>query len=257
MQTMGLVENDFKATNIMNMGILAEDVFRRRTEQMHEYLGLYPNTRVVPGKTLYRDGKNVTFRATPDGIIPDSPSVVFEYKLRWWSDKDLYGEPMTEEVRESEYDQCQWHLFLSGATTCFLGVWFHPGEDIVWYKILRNERHIMHLMDVAERYFANIASATPPPSDASEGCKKWLMRMEERDASRREMTSEEWRLAMEIHQTKEQMKELKGLQQGLENQLRESIGEMQEVFVEGSKSKVTCKAPKGKDTRTLRVTIKD
>ena len=83
------------------------------------------------------------------------------------------------------------------------------------------------------------------------------MRMEERDASRREMTSEEWRLAMEIHQTKEQMKELKGLQQGLENQLRESIGEMQEVFVEGSKSKVTCKAPKGKDTRTLRVTIKD
>lgn len=258
MKTMGLIENDFNASNIMNMGILAEDVFRRRTEQMAEHLGLYGNTQVIPCETLYRDGKHVTFRATPDGMIPDNPSVVFEYKLRWWSDKDLYGEPMTDQVRESEFDQCQWHMFLSGATTCFLGVWFHPAEDIEWFKILRNDKHIESLVECAERYFAvNIGLGVPPASDASDGCRKYLMRLEERDAARREMTGEEWRLAMEIHQTKEQMKELKGLQQGLENQLRESIGEMQEVFVEGSKSKVTCKAPKGKDTRTLRVTIKD
>jgi hypothetical protein len=257
-KTMGLAEDDFNASNIMNMGILAEDVFRRRTEQMAEHLGLYGNTRVLPGETLYRHGRNVTYRATPDGIIPDNPSVVFEYKLRWWSDKDLYGEPMTDQVRESEFDQCQWHMFLSDATTCFLGVWFHPADDIEWFKILRNDKHIAALVDCAEDYFGNhIKTSTPPPSDASDGCKKYLMRLEERDAARREMSAEEWHIAMRIHETKEQIKELKGLQQGFENELRESIGEMQELFVEGSKSKVTCKAPKGKDTRTLRVTIKD
>jgi len=258
MKAMGLIQDDFSASNIMNMGILAEEPFRRRTEQMWEYLGLHKGSKVVPGETLYMDGTHVTYRATPDGIIPDDPSVVFEYKLRWWSDKDLYGEPMTDQVRESEIDQCQWHLLLSGATTCFLGVWFHPAEDIEWFKILRDDRRIQELKECAEQYFGvNIALGVPPKTDATEGCKKYLMRLEERDASRREMTSEEWRAATNIHACKEQIKDIKAVQQAFENELRESMGEMQELWVEGSKSKVTCKAPKGKDTRTLRVTIKD
>lgn len=257
-ESMSITGGDGYTSNIMNMGILAEDPFRRRTEQMWEYLGLHKGSKVVPGKTLYRHGKSVTFRATPDGIIEDDPSVVFEYKLRWWSDKDLYGEPMTDQVRESEIDQCQWHLFLSGATTCFLGVWFHPAEDIEWFKIVRDDKRIDELVKVAEAYFAgNIATGTPPPSDESEGCRQYMMRIEERDATRREMLDTEWALATSINDCKLQIKKLKEDQQGYENKLRESMGEIQELFVEGSKSKVTCKAPKGKDTRTLRVTIKD
>ena len=123
---------------------------------------------------------------------------------------------------------------------------------------MRDDRRIQELKECAEQYFGvNIALGVPPKTDATEGCKKYLMRLEERDASRREMTSEEWHAATNIHACKEQIKHIKAVQQAFENELRESMGEMQELWVEGSKSKVTCKAPKGKDTRTLRVTIKD
>ena len=257
-KVMDIYEKGFSNPNILNMGKLAEPTFRRRTEQMTEYLGLHHGSKVVEGKTLYRHGKNVTFRATPDGIIEDDPSVVFEYKVRWWSDEELYGERLTDQVRESEKDQCQWHMFLSGATTCFLGVWFHPKSDIEWFKIIRDDNHIERLVKKAEAYFANhIATGTPPPADESDGCKAYYQRMEEREATRRPFESDEWAWAVEHHEIKQRMAVDKARKQELENFMRESMGEIQELYVEGSKSKATCKKPKNSETRTLRITVKD
>ena len=257
-KAMDIYEKGFSNPNILNMGLLAEDTFRKRTEQMWEYLGLHKGSKVVQGKTLYRHGKNVTFRASPDGIIEDDPSVVFEYKVRWWSGEELYGERLTDQVRESEKDQCQWHMFLSGATTCFLGVWFHPKSDIEWFKIIRDDNHIERLVKKAEAYFANhIATGTPPPADESDGCKAYYQRMEEREATRRPFESDEWAWAVEHHEIKQRMAVDKARKQELENFMRESMGEIQELYVEGSKSKATCKKPKNSETRTLRITVKD
>ena len=257
-KAMDIFDPGFSKPNILNMGHLAEDIFRRRTEQMCEYLGLHQGSKVKPGKTLYRHGQNVTFRATPDGVIEDDPSVVFEYKLRWWSDEDLYGERMTDQVRESEKDQCQWHMFLSGATTCFLGVWFHPGDDIQWFKIVRDDKHIERLVVAAEAYFAShIRTGTPPPADETDGCKAYHQRLQEREASRRPFESDEWAWAVEHDEIKKRIDADKERKQELENLMRESMGEMQELYVEGGKSKATCKKPKNRDTRTLRITVKD
>jgi len=257
-KSMNIYEKGFNTPNILNMGLLAEPTFRRRTEQMAEYLGLYKGSKVVQGKTLYRHGKNVTFRASPDGIIEDDPSTVFEYKVRWWSDEDLYGERLTDQVRESEKDQCQWHMFLSGATTCFLGVWFHPASDIEWFKIIRDDNHIERLVKKAEAYFANhIATATPPPADETDGCKAYYQRVQEREAARRPFEANEWAWAVEHDELKKRIDADKERKQELENLMRESMGEMQELFVEGGKSKATCKKPKNRDTRSLRITVKD
>jgi hypothetical protein len=257
-KAMDIYEKGFSNPNILNMGLLAEDTFRKRTEQMWEYLGLHKGSKVVQGKTLYRHGKNVTFRASPDGIIEDDPSVVFEYKVRWWSDEELYGERLTDQVRESEKDQCQWHMFLSGATTCFLGVWFHPKSDIEWFKIVRDDNHIDRLVKKAEAYFAShIATGTPPPADESDGCKAYYQRQEEREGTRRPFETDEWAWAIEHHEIKQRMAVDKARKQELENYMRESMGEIQELYVEGGKSKATCKKPKNSETRTLRITVKD
>lgn len=255
---MGVVKDEFEPTNIMKMGLLAESLFRKRTAEMSEYLGLYSNTKVIECPTLYRDCEWFTARSTPDGYIRDNPSVVFEYKLRWWSDEDLYGEPMTDQVRPSEFDQCQWHLFVTGATTCFLGVWFHPASDLKWFHIVRDDKHIEKLVNTADEYTRNcLMTGLPPATDASDGCKAYMQRLQERENSRRPFTSDEWAWALEYDEIKKRTDADDKRKQELGNLIRESMGEMQELYVEGGKSKATCKKPKNRDTRSLRVTVKD
>ena len=92
---------------------------------------------------------------------------------------------------------------------------------------------------------------------SSAACKQYLARQEEREASRREFEDDEWALANDIAQAKAEVATLKKRIDTWENMLRERMGEMQELYVEGGKSKVTCKKPKNRETRTLRVSMKD
>ena len=70
-------------------------------------------------------------------------------------------------------------------------------------------------------------------------------------------SEEEWAWAIEHHEIKQRMAVDKARKQELENYMRESMGEIQELYVEGGKSKATCKKPKNSETRTLRITVKD
>ena len=72
-----------------------------------------------------------------------------------------------------------------------------------------------------------------------------------------EFQDDEWALATDITEAKQEIATLNERIDMWENMLRESMGETQELYVEGGKSKVTCKKPKNRETRTLRVSIKD
>jgi hypothetical protein len=245
-----------KVTMPMHWGNICEHPFRIRTQQVLAKLGLSEDEKVIEGKTFYANEFMYTARSTPDGLLEGNSDVVFEYKTRWWADRDLYGEEMTSQCQAQEYDQCQWHMKLTGAKVCFLGVWFHPGEDIVWYKIERDEERIKFISDEMFEFFTlHLQTGTPPPTDETEGCRQYWMRIEAQEKAKREFTDKEYALALELDSIKQEMKNLKSEEKRIGNELRAAMVEHEELYRPGEKTKVTHKFAKNAETRTLRLTV--
>jgi len=217
----------------------------------------------VPCDTASAIIESVPCRATPDAVLVtskgelfkvDGGCVLLECKVRFWADFDLYN----PEPPPSDFDQCQWHMALTDASRCFVIAWFGIARDVEIFRIDRDDKRIRECLDAAfDFWHFNILRRNTPAVSSSAACKQYLARQEEREASRREFQDDEWGLATDIAQAKAEIATLKERIEMWENMLRESMGEMQELYVEGGKSKVTCKKPKNRETRTLRVNMKD
>jgi len=246
-----------KVTMPMHWGNICEHPFRIRTQQVLEQLGLSQDEKVTEGRTFYEDQFMYTARTTPDGLLEGNPDVVFEYKTRWWSDDDLYGREMTDQCQPQEYDQCQWHLKVTGAKVCFLGVWFHPGQDICWYQIERDEERIEEISKAMfDFWVTNLQGNEPPPVDETEGCRQHWARVEAKEKAKREFSDDEYSLALELDSVKQELKRLKDEERRIGNELRAAMDEHEELYRPGEKTKVTHKFAKNAETRTLRLNVK-
>jgi len=240
----------------MHWGNIAEHPFRIRAQQVLEKLGLSPNEKVVEGETVYSTQFMYTARSTPDAVLEGNPDVVFEFKTRWWTDKDLYGDEMTDDCQAQEYDQCQWHMYVTGAKVCFLGVWFHPAQDITWFQIDRDEDRIAEISGACFVFWTNhLQPNVPPPTDETEGCREYWARVEAREKTKREMCAEEYGLALEYDQLKMQEQQTKEKLTEIGNRLRSMMGDHLEIYRPGEKVKVTHKPVKNRATRSFRVTV--
>ena len=265
--------DDLTPTLPMEFGVLGEPVMIKRCNSIlvdeperfgltHEEVKEF-GLHFVPCDTASAIIEGVPCRATPDAVlvtsngelfIVDGGCVLLECKVRFWADKDLYenGAPA------SDYDQCQWHMTLTDGARCFVIAWFGIARDVEIFRVDRDDKRIRECLDAAfDFWHFNVMKNNPPTVNGSTACKQYLARQEEREASRREFQNDEWALATDIAQAKEEIATLKERIEMWENMLRESMGETQELYVEGGKSKVTCKKPKNRETRTLRVSMKD
>ena len=242
----------------MRMGLLMEPVMRQLAQESLGDLGLDPDDEVIEGETFYQTAFMQTNRSTPDALLKNNKAVCFEFKRHRYEMRDGYGDQMTNEVLPMEYDQVQWHMNLSGCEVCFVGVLFAGSNEMMWWRVERDDKRIEEIENkVLEFWATNLNAKNPPSADPTPGCLARLKKLEERDASRRTFEDDEWQMAIEYDKISKGIKEMEAAKKELEVKIREAIGEMQELYVEEGKSKVTCKAPKGRDTRTLRVSIKD
>ena len=242
----------------MKMGLWMEPIFRMMTQECLDDLGLDSNDKVLEGETIYQTGFMTTYRATPDAVLRDNKSVCFEFKRHRYDMRDNYGAPMSNEVHPMEYDQVQWHMRLGGFEVCFLGVLFGGDNELMWWRVERDEDRIKEIeSEVFKFWTVNLQGREAPSADPTPGCINRLKKIEEKEASRRTFNDDDWKIAMEYDLICKGIKEMEAAKKAAEANLREAIGEMQELYLEDGKSKVTCKAPKGRDTRTLRVSIKD
>lgn len=242
----------------MKMGLLMEPIFRQLAQESLEYLGLDPDDEVIDGETYLQSGFMYSSRSTPDALLKNNKKVCFEFKRHRYEMLEDYGDQLTNEVPPMEYDQVQWHMHHSGCEVCFVGVFFKGSDEMRWWRVERDEKRIKEIDEAAFQFFvSNLQGKVCPPVDATEGCLKRLKKLEQRDSSKRTFEGEEWRWAVEHDALKKSINELKKKKDEVEAKLRESIGEMQMLYVEEGKSKVTCKAPKNSNSRRLLVTIAD
>ena len=242
----------------MTMGSRMEPIFREMTQESLGDLGLDPDDQVQEGITIYEPTFMVTLRATPDAILRDNKNVCFEFKRHRYDMREDYGEPMTNEVHPMEYDQVQWHMYLGDFSVCFVGVLFGGDSELVWWKVERDDARIAMIKDAVFTFWTKYLHRRQQPSpDPTKACLDRLKRIEEKQASRRVFSQEEWELAVEHDRLSKAIKELEVAKKEAEAKIRVSAGDMQEIYIEDGKSKITLKAPKGRDTRTLRVSIKD
>jgi len=242
----------------MKMGLLMEPIFRQLAQESLEYLGLDPDDEVIEGETFFQPGFMYSSRSTPDALLKNNKKVCFEFKRHRYEMLDGYGDYLTNEVPAMEYDQVQWHMHHSGCDVCFVGVFFKGSDEMRWWRVERDEKRIKEIDEAAFQFFVgNIQARKEPSVDPTPGCINRLKKLEEKEASRRTFTNTDWQIAMEYDLICKGIKEMEAAKKAAEAKLREAIGEMQELYLEDGKSKVTCKAPKGRDTRTLRVSIKD
>ncbi len=268
--------DDFEITQMMQRGQLAEpfmigraneilkedpQTFGVTADEVQEF-----NLRFVPCDTISATVNDVPCRSTPDAVLVfghgscgldryqvNHGSVYLECKLRFWSDNDLYedGPPA------SDYDQCQWHMMLGGGSTCYVVAWFGMARDIEIFRLDRDDKRIAECINAAFDFvYMNILTSTPPEVTGSTACTEYLKRQEEEDGSSRPFEGDEWALACEDDELRLKIEEMKERRQVVRNLLRESMGETQRLYVDGSKSKVSFKKTK-KGTRPLTVTIKD
>ena len=235
----------------MKMGILMEPVYRHLTQESLADLGLDPEDEVIEGKTFIKNDFMLTYRATPDALLRNNPDVCFEFKRRQYEMSKNYGEEMTDEVMPQEYDQVQWHMLLSGCKVCFVGVFFKGTDGLKWWRVERDEERIREIESEVLSFWSLLATGVVPPLDNTKGMLKRLKSIEERDASRRPFTDEEWGWAKLHHCIKQKIDVLDVEKKGLEVKLAASMGEMQEIYDETGRSKVTLKAPKNRKSRSL------
>ena len=242
----------------MKMGLLMEPVFRQLAQESLEYLGLDPSDEVIEGETFFESGFMYSSRSTPDALLKNNKAVCFEFKRHRYEMLDDYGDYLTNEVPPMEYDQVQWHMHHSGCEVCFVGVFFKGSDEMRWWRVERDEKRIKEIDYAAMTFFVNnLQAKVCPPVDATEGCLKRLKKLEQRDSTKRTFEGEEWQWAVEHDALKKSINELKKKKDEVEAKLRESMGEMQMLYVEEGKSKVTCKAPKNSNSRRFLVTIAD
>ena len=247
-----------EVNSAMRMGLLMEPIFRQLTQEALADLGLDPDDEVVEGETFFESGFMYSSRATPDALLKKDKSVCFEYKRHRYEIRDYYGDPMTNEVAPWVYDQVQWHMRHSGCDVCFVGALFGGDTEVTWWRVERDDERIQEIEAAAMQFFVSyLHQGVEPPADASKGCLERLKRLEEREASRRPFEGDEWKWAVDYDRLKNEIQALEKQKKEAENLLRQSIGEIQEVYVEGGKSKVTLKAPKNQPTRRILVRIKD
>ncbi len=247
-----------RVNSAMTMGLRMEPIFREMAQESLGDLGLNPDDQVQEGVTIYEPTFMVTLRATPDAILRDNKDVCFEFKRHHYALQDNYGQPMTDEVHPMEYDQVQWHMFLGDFQVCYIGILFGGDSELTWYRV---ERDLKRILEIKEAVFAfwteHLQARVEPSADATEACLDRLKLLEEREASRRPFEGDEWQWALDYDRLKAEIKRLKEEKDEAEGKLRQSIGEMQEVYAEGGKSKVTLKAPKNHPGRRILVRIKD
>ncbi len=221
-------------------------------------MGLGPGDVGIEGWTVCYPGVMESGRSSPDAVLKNKKKVCLEFKRHRYEMLEDYGDQLTNEVPPMEYDQVQWHMHHSGCEVCFVGVFFKGSDEMRWWRVERDEERIKEIDEAAFQFFVgNIQARKEPPVDPTPGCINRLKKLEEKEASRRTFNNTDWQIAMEYDRICKGIKEMEAAKKAAEAKLREAIGEMQELYLEDGKSKVTCKAPKGRDTRTLRVSIKD
>jgi len=247
-----------EVNSAMRMGLLMEPIFRQLTQESLGDLGLDPDDEVIEGETFVSMGFMYSSRSTPDALLKKDKSVCFEYKRHRYEMRDYYGDPMTNEVAPWVYDQVQWHMQHANCQVCFVGALFGGDTEVTWWRVERDDKRIKEIDDAAMEFFVcHLHKRVEPPADASKGCLERLKRLEEREASRRPFEGDEWKWAVDYDRLKNEIQALEEQKKEAENLLRQSIGEIQEVYLEGGKSKVTLKAPKNQPTRRILVRIKD
>lgn len=140
---------------------------------------------------ISKDGITCPLRSTCDAKIVGSnrhqkPLMLIEAKTAFYSDKELWGSPLSmqrdePEFRESTvpagyYDQCQSHFMRwPELEVCLLPVMFNYTSKPSVYLVKRNPQRIAQIQRACWEFWAHhILEESPPASDATDGMSKYL-----------------------------------------------------------------------------------
>ena len=128
----------------IELGHLAEPVIIARHNTKHADAGKF-----LPGKTYERVIDGIPCRATPDGELEDG-SAILECKVRFFRDRDFYGEEGSSNVMASDYDQVQWQMHVMGehVKRAYVAVWFGIAQDLVQFIVERDQERIDEMMAI-------------------------------------------------------------------------------------------------------------
>jgi len=233
----------------IELGHLAEPVIIARHNTKHADAGKF-----LPGKTYERVIDGIPCRATPDGELEDG-SAILECKVRFFRDRDFYGEEGSSNVMASDYDQVQWQMHVMGehVKRAYVAVWFGIAQDLEQFIVERDQERIDEMMAIIGNFWTfNVEAKVPPADDESEQCRKYWAHFESVSEKRREFTQEEWRDTAQWAELDAEITRLEKQKKGIENRLRASMGDHEELWVSGTKTKVTFKTNK-RGARPLRV----
>ena len=234
---------------IIENGHLAEPFIMGRHNIKHPDRGVF-----AAAKTYERVIDDVPCRATPDGELEDGTAIL-ECKMRFFRDRDFYGEEGSSDVMAQDYDQVQWQMHVMGehVQRAYLAVWFGIAQDITTFVIERDQKRIDEMMAIIGNFWVfNVEAKIPPADDESEACRKYHAHYASIAEKRREFTQDEWRDAKEWSELDAEIKRLDDEKKLIENRLRGAMGDHEELWADGTKTKVTFKTNK-RGARPLRV----
>ena len=164
---------------------------------------------------------------------------VGEYRAEDWADGAI-----------PEYYQVQGMHYM--AVTGAQYVWFAPligGNRLQPVKLLRSERGIRSLIKIEREFWKLVESRTPPPLDDSEEASKVLKAIYPQSKSTTVFIDSE--LVEQLHLARERRAEAEREVRGLENKIKELMGEAEAALISGNPKPVV--TWKGSSVHTLDV----
>jgi putative phage-type endonuclease len=187
----------------------------------------------ITGKKCRRDNFRYTLKEYSFMIGHIDRSVVGENSGLECKTANSFQNSMYEngEFPDSYYAQCQHYMAVTGAERWYLAVFCFP--HIYTFEIQRNEKEIDALINEEKKFwFNNVLAKVAPEIDETDSTSETIKEMYPADSTKPEDTIANLEGITEgqlqqYRQIKDQIKELKDLQEKLENQFKSAMGEYQ------------------------------
>ncbi len=145
----------------MSLGNRLEAAVLDFAEQGDEdYRGLGPLTRNVNLKAP----NGAPIAANIDATVDETGNPV-EAKtvgMRNYRMTEAWGEPLTDEIPDDVFVQCQTHLLCAERDTCYVAA-FLAGRGMHRYEVQRDDELIEMMIEAARAFWECIQTRTPPP----------------------------------------------------------------------------------------------